>query len=74
MARDLGELQKCFLRVHGMTCASCVASIEKHVKKVKGETETDKEKGSQETRSMYTSMTSARRFKRCPILRTNSTD
>ena len=39
MARDPGELQKCFLRVHGMTCASCVASIEKHVKKVKGETD-----------------------------------
>ena len=39
LARDPGddELRKCFLRVHGMTCASCVASIEKHVKKVKGE-------------------------------------
>ena len=36
-ALDPGELRKCFLRVHGMTCASCVASIEKHVKKLKGE-------------------------------------
>ena len=36
--QDLGdtEYSKCFLRVHGMTCASCVASIERHGARLEG--------------------------------------
>merc|ERR1719297_393637 len=30
------EVGKCYLHVSGMTCASCVASIEKHVKRIPG--------------------------------------
>lgn len=32
------DLEKCFLRVSGMTCASCVATIEKNLMKVEGKT------------------------------------
>jgi len=33
---DNEEYYKCWLRVQGMTCASCVATIENHVNKMKG--------------------------------------
>ncbi|KAH9495243.1 ATPase Cu transporting protein 7A [Bulinus truncatus] len=34
---DVGmEVKKCFLKITGMTCASCVATIEKNVSKMKG--------------------------------------
>lgn len=28
--------QKCFITINGMTCASCVAAIEKHTLKLEG--------------------------------------
>ncbi len=33
---DLNDLEKCYLRVKGMTCASCVANIERNLSKVEG--------------------------------------
>ncbi|KAK7077087.1 ATPase Cu transporting protein 7B, partial [Halocaridina rubra] len=33
---DENDLEKCFLRINGMTCASCVAAIEKHAMKIEG--------------------------------------
>lgn len=34
---DDEDLEKCFLHITGMTCSSCVSSIEKNLKKVEGE-------------------------------------
>lgn len=36
MAEFVEHLDKCFLRIKGMTCASCVAAIERHCKKLYG--------------------------------------
>ena len=33
---NMEGFDRCFVRIDGMTCASCVASIEKHVNKLKG--------------------------------------
>ena len=31
------EYDKCFIKVVGMTCSSCVANVEKHVMKMEGQ-------------------------------------
>ncbi|KAK7500531.1 hypothetical protein BaRGS_00008106 [Batillaria attramentaria] len=33
---EAGEFEKCFLTIKGMTCASCVATIEKNISKMEG--------------------------------------
>ena len=31
------DLEKCFIKVTGMTCSSCVGNVERHVSKMEGE-------------------------------------
>ena len=33
---DDGQHYKCWVRIQGMTCASCVATIENHINKMQG--------------------------------------
>ena len=33
---EIEEFEKCYLKVTGMTCASCVATIEKNIGKIEG--------------------------------------
>ena len=32
----MAEYEKCYLKISGMTCASCVATIEKNIGKIEG--------------------------------------